>query len=145
MSAHVFVYGTLMRPFQNYFAQHLRAHAEFKGIGFINGSLFCQIHADFWYPVAFLDEAANTAIRGELYRIKGEAAALLQKLDSYEGVDSKLLEGDEYCRKLHHVELEGTGQTVEAWVYLAKARPMLPGINSGDFLKYLWRHNIGPW
>ena len=134
---YLFVYGTLMQPFDNPFAVLLRRHAKLIGKGVLKGQLFCQKAHTFWYPVAAATEG-NDFIKGEIYQLQAATNNfLLEQLDEYEGVDSQTRSGAEYLRLKRQIEVAGSGW-VSAWVYFSHKEPKnLPKIEHGDFLEYL--------
>lgn len=80
-SPYLFVYGTLMRAFENPFATQLRACATFIAEGFFFG----QLYRVSWYPGAVYDPESATKVYGEIYQLL-DFQKLIPELDDYEDV-----------------------------------------------------------
>lgn len=133
MDAHatyLFTYGTLMRGFDNPFAERLHNNSVFEGTGHFPGKLYLIS----WYPGAIFDANALSNVYGEIYRLSPQEA-LLMELDDYEDVfedeNSSL-----YLRKTVAITKENGG-TVDCWVYLYN-QPVsgLPLIEEGCFKRW---------
>jgi len=108
---YLFVYGTLMKGFENPFAEKLNKLSVFEGNGSFPGLLY-QVD---WYPGAVYFQESKFTVFGEVYKIKN-APGLLQELDEYEDVSE-----DEnvslYVRRIVTVKLENES-VLDCWVYL---------------------------
>ena len=101
--AYLFVYGTLRRGSRNRLARLLESRARFVGNARMQGRLYnCGL-----YPGVTPSDAGSDLVRGEVFRLT-EPAALLAKLDAYEG--------PLFGRVPHAVYLS-SGMRI-AWVYL---------------------------
>ncbi len=80
-SPYLFVYGTLMRGFDNLFAAQLRARATFIAEGFFFGRLYRVS----WYPGALYEPESKRKVYGEIYRLL-DFQKLILELDEYEDV-----------------------------------------------------------
>jgi gamma-glutamylcyclotransferase (GGCT)/AIG2-like uncharacterized protein YtfP len=123
----LFTYGTLMRGFENAFADQLEKSSTFHGKGSFPGLLY-KID---WYPGAVYDPHAQENVYGEIYRLS-DAASLLPVLDEYEDVfedaNSSL-----YLRKLIPVVLAGQS-ILYCWTYLYNQPTAgMQRIAGGDF------------
>jgi gamma-glutamylcyclotransferase (GGCT)/AIG2-like uncharacterized protein YtfP len=110
-SPYLFVYGTLMRGFDNPFAAQLRAHATFVAEGYFPGRLY-RIS---WYPGAVYEVESPTKVWGEIYQLL-DFQNLIPKLDAYEDVqelDSESL----YVRRQKPIWTEN-GSLFVCWIYL---------------------------
>jgi len=108
---YLFVYGTLMRGFDNPFAAQLRAKATFIAEGFFSGSLYRVS----WYPGAVYEPKSPTKVHGEIYQLL-DFQKLIQQLDDYEEVkelDSQSL----YLRRQVPIQAEN-GAILFCWTYL---------------------------
>ena len=156
ISAHLFVYGTLMRGFDHPMAKLLSRSAGFWGPARCQGRLYLVKHypglllsanADFLgsarcrgrlylvkhYPGLVLSDDPAEVVFGELYRLRtGEA--LLATLDEYEGCGPNVAQ-PQYLRQLLPVTCDD-GKACEAWTYVYN-RPVtaLKRIPSGRFLE----------
>ena len=83
-SPYLFVYGTLMRDFENPFATKLRAGATFIAEGFFPGELYRLS----WYPGAVYGPESATKVYGEIYQLH-YFQRLIQELDDYEDVKER--------------------------------------------------------
>ncbi len=110
-SPYLFVYGTLMRGFDNPFAVRLHAHATFVAEGFFPG----QLYRVSWYPGAVYEPESATKVYGEIYQLH-DFQELMRELDDYE--DVKEQEADSlYLRRLIPIQTEN-GALYTSWVYL---------------------------
>ncbi len=110
-SPYLFVYGTLMREFDNPFAARLRAEATFVGVGTFTGKLYRVS----WYPGAVYESDSTTKVHGEIYQLH-DFQKLIQELDDYE--DVKETESESlYLRRQVAVQSESRG-LLTCWTYL---------------------------
>jgi gamma-glutamylcyclotransferase (GGCT)/AIG2-like uncharacterized protein YtfP len=130
LSDHLFVYGTLMRGFDNPMAQLLSRNAEFIGEARCQGRLYLVQQ----YPGLVLSDNPAERVFGELYRLR-QPSELLRELDQYEACGEGFAEPTEYIRRVLTVTL-AEGTACEAWTYLYN-RPVtdLARILSGRFLE----------
>ena len=110
-SPHLFVYGTLMRRFDNPFAARLHANATYVGEGFFSGTLYRVS----WYPGAVYEPESLTRIYGEIYQLH-DFQSLIPELDDYEDVKEKE-EDSLYVRRQVPVHT-GNGSIFVCWTYL---------------------------
>ena len=75
----LFVYGTLMRGFDNPMAQLLARSADFLGAARCRGRLYRVRH----YPGLVLSDDAGDVVFGELFRLR-QPPELLREFDMYE-------------------------------------------------------------
>jgi gamma-glutamylcyclotransferase (GGCT)/AIG2-like uncharacterized protein YtfP len=123
----LFVYGTLMRGFDNPMAQLLARGADFLGEARCRGRLYLVTH----YPALVLSDAAAEIVFGELFRLRAPDE-LLREFDMYEACGEGFAEPTEYIRQLLSVTLEDG--TAEAWTYVYNwPVAHLPRIASGRF------------
>jgi gamma-glutamylcyclotransferase (GGCT)/AIG2-like uncharacterized protein YtfP len=127
MQNHLFVYGTLMRGFDNQMTKLLSRNAEFCGPARSQGRLYLVTY----YPGMVLSDDAADMVFGELFSLHTPEASLLL-LDDYEGCG---LADPRYLRQLLPVRRED-GSVVEGWTYIYN-RPVtaLKRITSGRFLE----------
>ncbi|MPR34465.1 gamma-glutamylcyclotransferase family protein [Salmonirosea aquatica] len=122
---YLFVYGTLMRGFDNPFAARLRAHSAFIAEGFFSGKLY-RIS---WYPGALYEPKGTLKVHGEIYQLL-DFQKLIRELDEYE--DVKEIESESlYLRRQVPVQTE-SGDVFLCWTYLynqslAEATPLPDG------------------
>jgi gamma-glutamylcyclotransferase (GGCT)/AIG2-like uncharacterized protein YtfP len=125
MTSNLFVYGTLMRGYDNPAAQLLSRDAAFWGEARCQGRLYLVTY----YPALVRSDEASDIVSGELFSLHTPEAAFAI-LDDYEG---STLPQPRYLRQLLPVIRED-GSTVEAWTYVYN-RPVaqLKRIASGRF------------
>lgn len=130
---YLFVYGTLMSPFQNEMARHFHQHADLEGEARMPGLLYRVT----WYPGAVViphepSPNSNQWVYGELWELKEDA--LFDTLDRYEECSAQDAIPHEYQRALQAIELIHLQRTLDAWVYLYQ-RPViaLDHITTGRF------------
>ncbi len=125
----LFVYGTLRRAAAH--PMHRLLHpAAFLGPGQFQGRLY---HLGNYPGVVPSDDPADV-VHGEVYRLH-EPAAILARLDEYEGCAGTASTATEYVRVVRNVRLAGSGGT--AWAHLYLYQRPLAGVRrilSGDFL-----------
>jgi gamma-glutamylcyclotransferase (GGCT)/AIG2-like uncharacterized protein YtfP len=125
MQNHLFVYGTLMRGYDNPAAKLLSRDAAFCGEARCQGRLYLVTY----YPGLVLSDDASDIVYGELFSLHAPAASLAI-LDDYEGC---ALPQPRYLRQLLPVTRED-GSVIESWTYVYN-RPVtqLKRIDSGRF------------
>lgn len=101
----LFVYGTLMQGHANPWSRLLWDCAEMLGPACLPGRLF-RLGS---YPGLLEPTASDQWVYGELARLHTPLKVLAQ-LDVYEGAD--------YRRVLRDVQLQPSGASCSAWVYL---------------------------
>jgi gamma-glutamylcyclotransferase (GGCT)/AIG2-like uncharacterized protein YtfP len=123
----LFVYGTLMRGFDNPAAKLLSRSAAFCGEARCQGRLYLVTY----YPGLVRSDDAGDAVFGELFSLHAPEASLVL-LNDYEGCG---LAEPRYLRQLLPVIREDGG-VVEAWTYIYN-RPVtkLKRITSGRFVQ----------
>ena len=125
----LFVYGTLMRDFDNPMAQLLTRSADFLGGASCRGRLYRVKH----YPGLVLSDTADDAVFGELYRLR-YPRELLREFDMYEACGEGFAEPTQYVRKMLTVARED-GSAIEAWTYIYNwPVAQLARIESGRFV-----------
>jgi gamma-glutamylcyclotransferase (GGCT)/AIG2-like uncharacterized protein YtfP len=129
-SDRLFVYGTLMRGFENPMAQLLSRSADFIGEARCRG----RIYRMQYYPGLLLSDDPADIVFGELYRLRARDA-LLRELDMYEACGEGFAEPTEYIRQMLSVTLDD-GSAVDAWTYVYNW-PVegMPRIASGRFVE----------
>ena len=108
----LFVYGTLMRGFDNPMAQLLTRGADYLGQATCRGRLYRVKH----YPGLVLSDAADDFVHGELYRLR-HVEEMLREFDMYEACGEGFAEPTQYVRKMLPVTRED-GSATEAWTYI---------------------------
>ncbi len=128
-SDRLFVYGTLMRGFENPMAQLLSRSADFIGEARCRGRLYRVQH----YPGLLLSDDPGDIVFGELYRLRARDE-LLREFDMYEACGEGFAEPTEYIRQMLGVTLDD-GSAVDAWTYVYNW-PVegMPRITSGRFV-----------
>jgi len=111
MTAHLFVYGTLMSHIGHPMHDVLARGAERLGEAFVQGRLYDLGR----YPGLVLSAAADDRVVGEVYRLRDDGVLLA--LDDYEGCGPDAAEPTEYVRRVATVTVAGGG-TIYAWAYL---------------------------
>ena len=125
----LFVYGTLMRGFDNPTAQLLTRSADYLGQATCRGRLYRVKY----YPGLVLSDAADDVVHGELYRLR-HVEEMLREFDMYEACGEGFAEPTQYVRKLLQVARDD-GSATEAWTYLYNwPVAHLPRIVSGRFM-----------
>ena len=125
MQNHLFVYGTLMRGYDNPAARLLSRDATFCGEARCRGRLYLVTY----YPALVRSDEPGDVVSGELFCLHAPEAAFAI-LDDYEGC---ALPQPRYLRHLLPVTRED-GTVIEAWTYVYN-RPVarLKRIASGRF------------
>lgn len=108
----LFVYGTLMRGFDNPMARLLSDGAECLGAATIPGRLYRIRH----YPGLVAAADAADIVYGEVFRMR-QPRELLVRLDDYESCTEDYPEPREYRREIAHVTLQ-SGAAITAYVYI---------------------------
>ena len=122
MTAHLFVYGSLMTSAFHPSGERLRRESILLGPASVDG----RLHRVSWYPGLAPAAGPEDRVHGELYALS-EPAATLPWLDEYEGIasaDTGVASSDEYFRAVRPA-LHPDGVVREAWVYLYR-RPLDP-------------------
>lgn len=135
-SSYLFVYGTLMQPFDTSMNCYLQRHSRFLGAAEVKGRLYDLGR----YPGLRLDGVVGRSICGHVYKLDrpGEVLAIL---DRYEGYDPSRPEAGEYRRT--RINLDWGGQVLLCWVYLYNAEvDDLPEITSGNYLDYVTQNPV---
>jgi len=120
---YLFVYGTLLKHFNNEAMQALNNSLEFESYGELQGTLI-----DLGDYPAFV-EGTKGCIKGEVYRI-ADIDIVFEVLDEYEG--------KEYNRKQKWVRLN-TEEDIRCWVYVyqLKPKPEHKIIMNGDYIAFI--------
>ncbi|SKC15187.1 gamma-glutamylcyclotransferase family protein [Dyadobacter psychrophilus] len=126
-TTHLFTYGTLMRGFDNPFAERLQNNSVYEGKGYFPGLLYLIS----WYPGAIYDADSVSKVHGEIYRLS-TFEAVIPELDDYEDVFEDE-QSSLYVRKTVSI-IKESGETINCWVYLYN-QPVtgLPLIEEGCF------------
>lgn len=130
MPTHLFVYGTLMRPFASSMRCFLEENSYFAGVGTVPGRLYDLGR----YPGLVIDPDSEEKVKGHVFELRN-VAQVLNVLDKYEGIDPAAPEGGEYRRLPFEVH---TGEEpLPCWVYEYNRDPAgLPPIPAGDYVAY---------
>lgn len=129
MSDRLFVYGTLMRGFDNPMSRRLSEEASFLGAARCTGRLYLIAH----YPGLLLSDEAADIVHGELFQLP-TSGDLLARLDDYEGCGAGDLQPTAYLRRIVPVTRAGGG-TSDAWTYVYNWEVLeTKRIASGNFL-----------
>ena len=124
----LFVYGTLMRGFDNPMAQLLTRSAEYLGPATCRGRLYRVKY----YPGLVLSDAADDVVHGELYRLR-HVEEMLREFDMYEACGEGFAEPTQYVRKMLPLTRDD-GSAAEAWTYIYNwPVTQLARIESGRF------------
>ena len=124
----LFVYGTLMRGFDNPTAQLLTRSADYLGPATCRGRLY-RVE---YYPGLVLSDAADDVVHGELYRLR-HVEEMLREFDMYEACGEGFAEPTQYVRKMLPVTRDD-GSAAEAWTYIYNwPVTQLARIESGRF------------
>ncbi|MGP9810594.1 gamma-glutamylcyclotransferase family protein [Rhodopseudomonas sp. NSM] len=124
----LFVYGTLMRGFDNPMARLLSVEAECLGPATMPGRLYRIRH----YPGLVAAAVPADIVFGEVFRMR-RPRELLAQLDDYEGCGPGDAEPAEYRRDIASVTL-ANGAAIEVFVYIYNWEVAdLPRIVSGRF------------
>lgn len=131
---HLFVYGTLMTPFNNQMALKLRREATFIGKAFARGLLFDL--GD--YPGMVLSHSKSGIVYGEVFFLD-DNLKLLKILDAYEGIGkSTYAKQDEYRRDVITVTLVTSLNKFDAFAYIYNlSHEGKKHVVSGNYLNYL--------
>ncbi|MBJ6368760.1 gamma-glutamylcyclotransferase family protein [Snuella sedimenti] len=126
---YLFVYGTLLKGFNNEMSHFLAEHSQFVEKGFFNGELY-EVAG---YPGAILSEKPTDKVYGSVYKVL-DADLVFKALDTYEGIDVNAPELDLYKRLKVKAYMD-SGLSLQTWVYIYN-RPItsLQKISSGSYL-----------
>ena len=111
MDEYLFVYGSLMRPFESSMRRFLEDNSIFTGEGQVFGILYDLGR----YPGLVLDASADRQVTGHIFKLES-ALKILQVLDKYEGIDPLHPTQGEYRREQRTVQLPTVG--INCWMYL---------------------------
>lgn len=126
---YLFVYGTLMKNFNNEFATYIRDRCNYIGKGYFNGLLFDLGE----YPGAIYIAELKKKVFGNVFEVTSSFTELIQKLDEYEEVGEQFDYPNEYRRDKVTIHLED--QSLECWAYLYNRDVNFKNlIISGDYL-----------
>jgi len=119
---YLFVYGTLLKHFNNEVMQSLSNSLEFVSHGELQGMLI-----DLGEYPAFVEDTRGT-IKGEVYRI-ANTDHVFEVLDDYEG--------EEYNRKQQWVRIDE--KEIRCWVYVYQLAPKPEHeiIMNGDYIAFI--------
>ena len=121
---YIFVYGTLMRGYENQFAQTLHQNSEFIALGSTKGSLYKIAE----YPGAIFD--SQHLIHGEIFCFSN--TDILSALDDYEGCYG-FQNPNNYYNRIERLIDSNLG-IIKCLTYeYAKSIANLPLIQSGRF------------
>lgn len=118
----LFVYGTLMRGYDNHHV--LQPHTKFSECVSLKGFILLNIGK---YP-AILPSDEDATVQGELYWLE-DVKQGLQQTDRLEGHPFP------YHRQTVTVTT-ANGDWVEAWAYVWTSNPIYPVIESGDYRQF---------
>jgi len=110
---YLFVYGSLKKEYNNYYAKFLRKNSLFLKEGYITGKIF-QIS---WYVGLKKSIFKKDKVFGEIYLIKNPKK-VFKILDRYEEASKYNIKGYEYKRAKSIVYLNR--KKIKAWVYFYK-------------------------
>jgi gamma-glutamylcyclotransferase (GGCT)/AIG2-like uncharacterized protein YtfP len=121
---YLFVYGTLLKQFDNEVLRPLKAQLQLAGQGLLKGKLYDLGQ----YPGYVEDALATGTVKGEVYHIE-DAETVFSALDKYEGI--------EYSRKKKLVRL-GDNKNIRCWVYVyqQKISAEHKRIMNGDYIVF---------
>lgn len=109
IEATLFVYGTLMRGFQNPIRKEFLQGSRFLG----EGSVLGRLHRVSYYPAAFPSSNSMEVIHGEIYQIRDPNLWCL--LDHYEGLDQ--VPPCEYVRSITSLVQSNNPELSRVWIY----------------------------
>lgn len=125
----LFVYGTLMQPFNSEMTRLLKTHSTLVSIGYVTGRLY-DLGA---YPGLVYDPNEKNTVKGEIRRLHSPDQ-LFPFLDNYEMIDPAVPENNEYIRTI--IPVQGSEQ-YQCWTYIYQFPiSQFPLIASGDYLSY---------
>jgi len=119
---YLFVYGTLLKHFNNEVMQSLNNSLEFVSQGELQGTLVDLGE----YPALIEDTAGK--VKGEVYSMT-DTDKVLTVLDEYEG--------EEYSRKQQWVRIDE--EKIRCWVYVYQhaPKPEHKIIMNGDYIAFI--------
>ncbi len=127
----LFVYGTLMRGFDNPYAQMLHQHGGFLGRGYFSGRLYSRGA----YPTAIYDADCPAFVYGELFEL-GDLR-ILEALDTYEGIGPEAEAHVAEYRRICIRAFKEDGAPLFCWAYVDNAGVEgLRCLPSGDYRDY---------
>ena len=131
LSAHLFVYGTLLRGLPSPPGRYLRRHSKLLGNAYVNGRLYdLGTYPGLWY-----DAGSTKRIFGQLLLLD-EPEEALPLLDEYEGIDPRHPSHNEYRRE--EALANWNGHPIPCWCYLLNQMPARKKeILCGNYLEYL--------
>jgi len=109
---YLFVYGSLRRDVPRSMHRLIAGHTRYVGRATIPGRLYRIGRYPGW--VATPGDAEHVV--GEVYKVIGNPAELIARLDDYEGCGETGPGATHFLREAHPVTL-ADGRTVDAWVY----------------------------
>lgn len=125
MSDFVFLYGSLMRGFEDHESMDLPSRTEFAGEAHCKGTLYDL--GD--YPGMTLE--GDGRVLGELYRPRDDG--VIDALDRFEGYYPESADDSLFVRRLEEV----VDRDLKAWVYVYNGPTEdAPVIESGDWREY---------
>lgn len=123
---HIFIYGTLMKDYENYKKFSLSEKLNYIGKGKLNGTMYDL--GD--YPGIIINDQ-DSSIKGELYKIKDQR--ILRDLDEFECYHPDSVKESLYIRK----EVQLTKPSIKSWCYIYnKSINNKNKIKSGDWRSY---------
>lgn len=129
---HLFVYGSLRRDAPRSMHRLIARQSRFVGRATIPGRLY-RIEN---YPGWVASDGDADQVVGELYRMIGDPAELLARLDDYEGCGETGPRATHFIREMHPVTLTD-GRTIDAWIYrYAGPTTGLAPIAAGDWIHH---------
>lgn len=122
---YLFVYGTLLKQFDNKVLQPLQNHLQLKGPGVLQGKMYDLGE----YPGYIETVEVAATVNGEVYQVN-RARQVFAVLDKYEGT--------EYSREEKLVRLDNDNE-IRCWVYVyrQKLSPGCKRIMNGDYLAFI--------
>jgi gamma-glutamylcyclotransferase (GGCT)/AIG2-like uncharacterized protein YtfP len=122
---YVFVYGTLLKHFNNEVLQPIQTYLQEVSIGLVKAELYDLGQ----YPGLVEITGAAHTVKGEVYSV-AEPDKVFAVLDEYEG--------EEYERKRKLIRLNDS-KTIRCWVYVyrQKLSPEHTRIMNGDYLAFI--------
>jgi gamma-glutamylcyclotransferase (GGCT)/AIG2-like uncharacterized protein YtfP len=122
---YVFVYGTLLKHFNNEVLQPIQTYLQEVSIGLVKAELYDLGQ----YPGLVEITGAAHTVKGEVYSV-AEPDKVFAVLDEYEG--------EEYERKRKLIRLNNS-KTIRCWVYVyrQKLSPEHIRIMNGDYLAFI--------
>lgn len=130
MPTYLFVYGTLMRPFESSMRRFLEENSYFAGEGTVPGRLYDLGR----YPGLVIDPHSEGQVKGHIFELRN-VQKVLNVLDKYEGIDPAAPAKGEYRRI--QFEVRSDAEPIPCWIYEYNHDPAgLPLIPAGDYPAY---------